>query len=61
MDCKKKPEINVDSILVELGELGRYQLLQYFLLGVITLFTSLAYLSYIFTAGQLDYRYIYFV
>lgn len=56
MDCKKKPEINVDSILVELGELGRYQLLQYFLLGVITLFTSLAYLSYIFTAGQLDYR-----
>lgn len=58
MDTKRPtPPIDVDSVLVELGELGRYQVLQYSLLAVITLVTSMTSLSYIFTAAQLDYRY----
>lgn len=48
--------IDLDAILVEIGETSRYQILHYVLFGVVVIFTSSSYLSYIFTAGQLDYR-----
>lgn len=56
MESLQEKNINLDSVLDELGTLGRYQILQYFLLSVIVLFTSSSYVSYIFTTGQLDYR-----
>lgn len=48
--------IDLDAILVEIGETGRYQIALYATLCVLVMFTSNSYLSYIFTAGQLDYR-----
>lgn len=48
--------IDLDAILVEIGEHGRYQIALYAVLCVLVLFTSNSYLSYIFTAGKLDYR-----
>lgn len=56
MDRQKKRDFIVDNILVELGELGRYQLLQYFFYSTIIVITTLAIFSYVFTAGQLEYR-----
>lgn len=56
MESQKKTDLHLDSILVELGALGRYQLLQYFYLAIIVFLSSLGYFSYIFTAAQLDYR-----
>lgn len=52
----KAREIDLDGILEEIGEMGRYQVAHYVLLSVIVILTSSSYLSYIFTAGQLDYR-----
>lgn len=54
-------DIDLDGILVEVGELGRYQLLNYVLLSVAVIMTSSSYLSYIFSAGQVNYRLIYFI
>lgn len=54
---EKQRTVDVDSIQTELGELGRYQVQKYILFAVAVLLTSSAYFSYIFTAGQLDYRY----
>lgn len=50
--------IDLDAILVEIGERGRYQLAQYALLGVFVVLTCVPNLSYIFTTAQLDYRYV---
>lgn len=54
-------DIDLDGILVEVGELGRFQLLNYALLCVAVIMTSSSYLSYIFSAGQVDYRLIYII
>lgn len=56
METAKKRDVIMEGIMVELGELGRFQIVQYVILSVIVLFTSAAYFSYVFTAGQLDYR-----
>lgn len=58
MDTKKEEEreLSLDNILAELGELGRYQVLQYLYLAIIVVVTSVAFFSYVFTTGQLDYR-----
>lgn len=50
--------IDLDAILVEIGELGRYQIAQYCMLCALVIFTSTPYLSYIFTSGPLEYRYV---
>lgn len=56
MGTEKNRDFAVDSILVKIGELGRYQVLQYTLFSVIVLITSAAYFAYVFTTGKLDYR-----
>lgn len=48
--------IDLDEILVEIGETGRYRTLTWTLWCTVVLLSSLPYMSYIFTAGQLDYR-----
>lgn len=50
-------EIDLDGIMVEMGEFGKYQILNYVFLCVAVMLTSSSYLSYIFTAGQVDYRF----
>lgn len=54
-------EIDLDGIMVEIGELGKYQILNYVFLCVAVILTSSSYLSYIFTAGQVDYRLLIFI
>lgn len=56
MDESKRRDYIVDRILVELNELGRFQLLQYLWISTIVVLMNAAYFSYVFTAGQLDYR-----
>ncbi|KAJ6636137.1 Solute carrier family 22 member 5 [Pseudolycoriella hygida] len=55
-----KEEINndfdLDSILPELKEFGKFQIFVYILSCVIISLTAAVGLSYIFTAGQVDYR-----
>lgn len=48
--------IDLDEILVEIGETGRYRTVTWTLWCLLVLLSSLPYMSYIFTAGQLDYR-----
>lgn len=48
--------IDLDGILVEIGELGKYQIINYIFFGVAVILTSSSYLSYIFTTSQLEYR-----
>lgn len=49
-------QIDLDEILVEIGETGRYRTVTWTLWCLVVLLSSLPYMSYIFTAGQLDYR-----
>ncbi len=53
------PDLNYDEILDHLGQLGRYQLRSYILLGFPLLFSSIIVMSYSFTGGVPHYRYIY--
>lgn len=48
--------IDLDAILLEVGETGRYRIATWSLWCLIVVFGSLPYMSYIFTAGQLNYR-----
>lgn len=48
--------IDLDAILVEIGETGRYRWATWTLWSVIVVFSSLPYMSYIFTTGQQNYR-----
>lgn len=52
----EKRDINVDSIMKQVGSLSRFQVLHYSLLAIIALLSSSAAYSYIFTTGHLDYR-----
>ncbi|CAH2010494.1 unnamed protein product [Acanthoscelides obtectus] len=48
--------MDFDDILVELGEMGRYQVFLYILICLPVLFAASNSLSYVFTAGVPDYR-----
>ncbi|KAL1506268.1 hypothetical protein ABEB36_005662 [Hypothenemus hampei] len=48
--------MDFDDMLLELGELGRYQIIMYFLVCLPVLFGAANSLSYVFTAGVPDYR-----
>lgn len=52
-------EFDLDSILVELGEFGKYQIINYILFVSIVTLTAGTQSSYIFTARIADYRYTY--
>lgn len=47
---------DLDSILIELGEFGRYQKIKYIYMTVPVFLLAGFTLSYVFTAGNLDYR-----
>ncbi|XP_017768025.1 PREDICTED: organic cation transporter protein [Nicrophorus vespilloides] len=48
--------MNLDDVLEELGELGRFQITTYLLICLPVLFSGGNSLSYVFTAGSPDYR-----
>lgn len=50
--------IDLDSIFVEIGEFGQFQIVNYVSLAAITVLGSVGYLSFLFTAAQLNYRYL---
>ncbi|XP_037031526.1 solute carrier family 22 member 4-like isoform X2 [Bradysia coprophila] len=51
-----KNDFDLDSILPELGDFGRFQIVVYIISCVIISLTAAVGLSYIFTTGQVDYR-----
>lgn len=55
-DAATSAHIDLDAILVEIGESGADRLRNWLLWSAIVLFATLPYMSYVFTAGQQDYR-----
>lgn len=53
---KKSLDKDLDSVLEELGEFGKFQIINYIFISIpIFLFAGFS-LSYVFAAGQLNYR-----
>lgn len=52
----KRMDLDLDVILDEIGEFGRYQKVKYFLLCIPVFFGAANSLSYVFTAGVQHYR-----
>lgn len=48
--------MDFDDILEEIGEFGKYQKIKYYLLCLPVFFGAANSLSYVFTAGQQNYR-----
>lgn len=48
--------MDFDSVLLEIGEFGRYQQTNYLLLCIPVLFAAANSLTYVFTAGVPNYR-----
>lgn len=46
----------LDSILKELGQFGKFQTINYLLIAIPLTLSAAYTLSYVFTAGDLDYR-----
>lgn len=51
--------IDIDELLAEVGELGRYQKCYIFFFGLALLFTASSTLSFVFTTGDMNYRYFF--
>lgn len=52
---KAGADIDLDGVLNEIGQFGRFQIKQYGLMVIPVIFHAMA-LSYVFTAGRLNYR-----
>ncbi|GLH00664.1 Organic cation transporter protein [Gryllus bimaculatus] len=48
--------VDLDEILEEVGQFGKYQITSYLLISLPIFFTVISGTSYVFTAGDLDYR-----
>lgn len=48
--------MDLDKVLEEIGEFGKYQKIKYFLLCIPVFFGAANSLSYVFTAGKQHYR-----
>lgn len=49
-------DMNFDLVLNEIGEFGRYQQTNFLLLSLPVIFAAANSLSYVFTAGNPNYR-----
>lgn len=56
MSQKKSNDFDLDRILVELGQFGKFQIINYILLCIPVALSAIYALSYVFTAGDLEYR-----
>lgn len=50
--------MDLDEILDEVGHFGKFQAVNYALVGFPILLSAAFALSYVFTAGDLEYRYV---
>lgn len=48
--------MDLDEILDEVGHFGKFQAISYLLVGFAILLSAAFSLSYVFTAGDLEYR-----
>ena len=53
---KLRKGMDLDEVLDELKHFGKFQAINYLLLSVAILFAAMFEASFIFTAGDLDYR-----
>lgn len=53
----EKKSDDLDSVLIEVGEFGKYQIFHFFLLSMVIVLTAVTAVDYIVTASTLDYRY----
>lgn len=56
IDTKRHKSMDLDKVLEEIGEFGKYQKIKYFLLCIPVFFGAANSLSYVFTAGKQHYR-----
>lgn len=49
-------EFDLDNIIKEIGEFGKFQFINYILISIAIAFAAIYTLTYIFTAGDLSYR-----
>ncbi|KAG4079938.1 hypothetical protein HA402_006250 [Bradysia odoriphaga] len=49
-------ELNVDNVLSELGNVGKFQLINFVLIGIAILLSSIVSLTFVFAAGEVNYR-----
>lgn len=65
VESDDKPEdyygIDLDGVLSELGEFGKFQKIIYILTFLPVILDSCLCMSYIFTTAQVDYRYTCFI
>ncbi|KAJ6640383.1 Solute carrier family 22 member 8, partial [Pseudolycoriella hygida] len=48
--------INIDNVLIELGNIGKFQLLNLAFIGIAILLSSIVSLTFVFAAGEVNYR-----
>lgn len=53
---KSEDDIDLDEVLTEIGQFGRFQVRQYVLMTIPIIFNAFFTLSYVFTAGNVNYR-----
>lgn len=53
---QSEDDVDLDGVLQEIGQFGLFQMKQYGLMVLPIIFNALFTLSYIFTAGNLEYR-----
>lgn len=58
MKITTKKEFDIDIILLELGEFGRYQIKNFVLICIGIIVLSEMSLTYVFAAGILQYRWV---
>lgn len=56
MSSGEAEKFSLDSILVQIGQFGAYQLKNYVLLSLPMMFNAIFSMSYLFAAGSLTYR-----
>lgn len=49
-------EVNLDNVLSELGNIGKFQLINFVLIGIAILWSSIVSLTFVFAAGEVNYR-----
>lgn len=50
---------SLDKVLIEVGDLGRYQVATFLLLCILNILSGASTLNYVISANTLDYRYVY--
>lgn len=56
MSQTKSKDFDLDRILVELGQFGKFQIINYMLLCIPVALSAIYGLGYVFTAQDLEYR-----